>query len=182
MIGLKRGTVKLYVHQKEWETEAKNTILKLKDILGGVIKNIAHIGSTSIPGIMAKPIIDIALAVDDFNDILAFEAVLRNRGFYYRPNADIANQLLFACGNFYDGTGDMQTHFIHIVLTDSIEWKGYISFKNYLINNPQAAKEYENLKLSLAEKVPIDKARARYLAGKHDFIVSVLEKARDYYI
>ena len=78
MIGLKRGTVKLCEHEKEWELEAQNTIDRLKQILGNVIKDIAHVGSTSILSIKAKPIIDIAVAVDDFNDILNFEKELKD--------------------------------------------------------------------------------------------------------
>ncbi len=181
MIGLKRGTVTLYEHDKEWEIEANNTILKLKSILGDVVKGIEHIGSTSITAIKAKPIIDIALAVDDFNDILAYEHQLEEAGFYYRPNVDIANQLLFACGSFYEGTGDLQTHFIHIVLTKSNEWKNYINFRDYLNITPDVAKEYENLKISLAMKNPVDRGRAKYLEGKHDFIIETLQNAHDYF-
>ena len=130
MIGLKRGTVKLFEHEKAWEIEAQNTIVRLRKILGNVIKDIQHVGSTSIFTIKAKPIIDIALAVDDFEDILAFEKELRDEGFYYRPKAQgsLQNQLLFACGNYYDGSGDIQTHFIHVVLTGSMDWINYINF------------------------------------------------------
>ena len=87
MIGLKRGTVQLCEHEKEWEIEAQNTIARLKEILGDVIKDIQHVGSTSILTIKAKPIIDIAVAVDEFDDILAYEKELKDAGFYYRPNA-----------------------------------------------------------------------------------------------
>lgn len=59
--------------RKEWEIEAQNTIARLKEILGDVIKDIQHVGSTSILTIKAKPIIDIAVAVDQFDDILACE-------------------------------------------------------------------------------------------------------------
>ena len=99
MIGLKRGTVQLCEHEKEWEIEAQNTISRLKQILGDVITDIQHVGSTSIPSIKAKPIIDIALAVDNFDDILAYEKELKDAGFYYRPGAQasLRNQLLFAC-------------------------------------------------------------------------------------
>lgn len=48
MIGLKRGTVKLCEHEREWEREAQNTIARLKQILGNVIKDIQHVGSTSV--------------------------------------------------------------------------------------------------------------------------------------
>lgn len=179
MIGLKRGTVKLCDHEKEWEIEAQNTIRRLKEVLGDVIKEIEHVGSTSILSIKAKPIIDIALAVDSFDDILAYEQELLEAGFYYRPKAQasLRNQLLFACGSYYDGSGDIQTHFIHVVLTGSMDWINYINFRDYLNNDPAAAKEYEALKVSLAEKAPIDAGREQYLKGKHDFIAYTLRKA-----
>lgn len=179
MIGLKRGTVQLYKHEKEWEIEAQNTIARLKDILGDVIKDIQHVGSTSILTIKAKPIIDIAVAVDKFDDILAYEKELKDAGFYYRPNtqAYLQDQLLFACGNFYDGTGDLQTHFIHVVRTNSMDWINYINFRDYLNSTPSIAKAYEDLKVSLAQQAPIDSGREKYLKGKHDFIVYTLRKA-----
>lgn len=179
MIGLKRGTVQLCEHEKEWEIEAQNTIARLKEILGDVIKDIQHVGSTSILTIKAKPIIDIALAVDDFDDILSYEKQLKDAGFYYRPNAQasLRDQLLFACGNYYDGTGDLQTHFIHVVLTGSMDWINYINFRDYLNKTPSAAKEYEDLKVSLAQQVPIDSGREKYLKGKRDFIIYTLRKA-----
>lgn len=179
MIGLKRGRVQLCEHEKEWEIEAQNTIARLKEILGDVIKDIQHVGSTSILTIKAKPIIDIALAVDDFDDILAYEKQLKDAGFYYRPNAQasIRDQLLFACGNYYEGTGELQTHFIHVVKTNSMDWINYINFRDYLNNTPSVAKEYEDLKVSLAQQVPVDSGREKYLKGKHDFIVYTLRKA-----
>ncbi len=174
MIGLKRGTVELCEHNKAWETEAKRTIEVLKDILGEVICDIAHVGSTSIKSIKAKPIIDIAVAVEDFKTVLEFESKLLEKGFYYRPKANMDNQLLFAKGSYYDGTGDMQTHFVHVVKKDSMEWINYQNFKNYLNENYDVAKQYEDLKISLAKKNPKDSGREKYLAGKHGFIQSVL--------
>lgn len=177
MIGLKRGTVKLYKHKKEWEIEAQNTISRLKMILGDIIQDIQHVGSTSILSIKAKPIIDIAIAVDDFNDILAFEQELKGNGFHYRPNANLGKQLLFASGSFYEGTGDLQTHFIHVTLTGSMDWINYINFRDYLNSTPSAAKEYENLKVSLSRQVPVENGREQYLKGKQSFIVYTLRKA-----
>jgi len=175
MIGLERGVVKLYDHEKEWEIEAQDTIARLKAILGDIIKDIQHVGSTAVTSIKAKPIIDIALAVDDFKDILAFEKELKEDGFYYRPKPleTLGNQLLFACGSYYDGSGNLQTHFIHVVLTGSMDWINYINFRDYLNSTPSVAKEYEKLKLTLA----IDCDRKEYLKGKHDFIVYTLRKA-----
>lgn len=180
MIGLKRGTVQLCDHEKVWEEEAQCTIKRLWDILGCIATDIQHVGSTSILTIKAKPIIDIAVAVNDFNDILAIEQELKANGFYYRPKSELGEQLLFASGNLYEGTGDIQTHFIHVVLTDSMEWRNYINFRDYLNNNPIVAKAYEELKISLANAAPVDAGREQYLAGKHDFIVYTLRKAMVY--
>ena len=176
MIGLKRGAVQLCEHEKEWEIEAQNTISRLRRILNPVIKEIQHVGSTSILTIKAKPIIDIAIAVDDFEDVLSYEKELKEAGFYYRPNR-IGEQLLFACGNYYDGTGDLQTHFIHVVLTDSTQWRNYINFRDYLNQKPSVAKAYEDLKVALTAAVPMDSGRDQYLKGKHDFINYTLRKA-----
>ena len=174
MLGLKRGEVALYPHQKEWELEAQNTICRLKEILGNIIIDIAHIGSTSVPTIKAKPIIDIAVAVDSFDRVLTLEEKLRKAGFYYLP--DIHEwQLLFASGSYYDGTAELQTHFIHVVKTGSTEWRDYVNFRDYLIANPEAAKEYEALKESLVSIT--DMNREKYTSSKHDFITQTLRKA-----
>ena len=180
MLGLKRGTVQLCEHEQAWEIEAQNTILRLKEILGAVIKDIQHVGSTSIPSIKAKPIIDIAIAVDDFEDVLLLEEELKKQGFYYRPKVDLGEQLLFASGSYYDSTGDLQTHFIHIVKTGSMDWRNYINFRDYLNSTPDVAKVYEDLKVLLAKQAPVDNGREKYLRGKHDFIVYTLRKALVY--
>ena len=121
-LGLKRGTVALVPHETSWEVEAARTIEKLKRILGNVAVGIQHVGSTAILGICAKPIVDIAVAVRSFADINAMQAELENQGFYRRSWND-EDQELFACGSYYDGTGDKQTHFIHVVLADSRDWR-----------------------------------------------------------
>lgn len=141
MLGLKRGAVALYPHEKAWETEAQATMARLRQILGPVAVEMAHVGSTAIPTIQAKPILDIAVAVDDFDALLAYEKQLRAAGFYYRPNAQagVRGQLLFASGSYYDGSGDLQTHFIHIVRTGSVDWQNYILFRDYLCTHPDTA-------------------------------------------
>lgn len=180
MLGLKRGTVQLYEHEQAWEIEAQNTISRLKEILGSVIKDIQHVGSTSILTIKAKPIIDIAVAVDSLEAVLRFEEEMKKQGFYYRPKVDLGKQLLFASGSYYDGTGELQTHFIHVVKAGSMDWRNYINFRDYLNNIPAVAKEYEKLKVTLAKQAPVDDGREKYLKGKHDFIAYTLRKALVY--
>lgn len=176
-LGLKRGTVRLCPHEKEWEAEAGRTVMLLKEILGGAAKDVQHVGSTAIISIKAKPIVDIAVAADDFADVLALEDALREHGFYYRPGSVGGAQLLFARGSYYDGTGEEQTHFIHVVKAGGPEWLNYINFRDYMNAFPAAAKKYEALKERLASERPVDPGREFYLAGKRDFITAALRKA-----
>ena len=176
-LGLKRGTVALVPHEKAWEEEAARTVEKLKSILGEAAGDIQHVGSTAIPAICAKPIVDIAVAARSFADIEAKEPELQARSIYRRSWND-ETQLLFACGSYYDGTGDRQTHFIPVVLAGGKEWRDYLNFRDYLNAFPAEAKAYEALKLSLAAARPDDAGREKYTAGKHDFVRDILRKAQ----
>lgn len=181
-IGLPRGNVKLYPHCREWELEGVRTVAELKQLLQGVAVFVTHVGSTSIPSIPAKPIIDVAVAVRDFDLVLEKQELLRQHGYHYRPSVeDLGRQLLFAKGSFYEGTGDLQTHFIHVVKLDSYEWWDYENFRCYLTEFNDVAIKYAELKLRLARANPTDNGREKYLAGKRDFIQDILEKASKYY-
>ena len=176
MIGLQRGIVALYDHETEWVVNAAQTIEKLKRIFGSVATEIRHIGSTAIGQIKAKPIIDIVVAVHDFAEVINLVPLLEAEGFLYRPNGNLENQLLFACGD-YEHKDGKQTHFIHVVKKNSMEYLNYINFCNYLNAKPTIAKQYESLKISLAETCKNDPGRERYLQGKADFISYTLRKA-----
>ena len=176
MLGLPRGTVALYPHETEWEEEAARTIAALRAILGDAASDMQHVGSTAIRSIMAKPIVDIAVAADDLDRLLKKREPLERAGFYYR-GVRLEGQLLFARGSFYDGSGDCQTHFIHVVPTGSRDWRDYIRFRDCLNANASLAKEYESLKLSLAREAPVDGGRKQYLDGKHAFVQRTLRTA-----
>ena len=169
---MKRGTVYLEPHQEEWERAAEETIQTLKNILGSVAVDIQHIGSTSIRTISAKPSIDIAVAVNDYELVLnkcdeleKAEIVCR---FDERPE-----QLLFVMGDFEK---DTRSHHIHVVLYGSDEWNNYINFRDYLNSSIEAAKEYEAVKLRLSEQYPDD--RIAYTDGKQEVIDRLLVEAR----
>ena len=174
-IGLKRGTVVLSDHDSQWETIAAQTIKQLWRVFGSVAKDIQHVGSTAIINIQAKPIIDIAVAVDDFTEVDALIPALENAGFL-RRHWETDDQMLFAVGDYVKPDG-MVTHFIHAVKTDSTDWHNYINFRNYLNANPSIAKAYETLKVRLAAENPLDKGREKYIAGKAEFIKQTLQDA-----
>ncbi len=169
---MKRGTVYLEPHQSEWERAAEETISTLKNILGSITADIQHIGSTSIKVISAKPIIDIAVAVNDYELILSKRDVLEKANIVFRFD-ERPDQLLFVMGDFEK---DTRSHHIHVLLYGSDEWNNYINFRDYLNSSIEAAKEYEAVKLRLADQYPDD--RIAYTDGKQEVIDRLLEKAR----
>ena len=169
---MKRGTVYLEPHQSEWERSAGETIRTLKNILGSVAVDIQHIGSTSIKTISAKPIIDIAVAVNDYELILSKRDVIEKADIVFRFD-ERPEQLLFVMGDFKK---DTRSHHIHVVLYGSDEWNNYINFRDYLNSNMEAAREYEAVKLRLSEQYPDD--RIAYTDGKQEVINKLLEEAR----
>ncbi|MGM9638925.1 MAG: GrpB family protein [Butyricicoccaceae bacterium] len=171
MLGLKRGTVALLPYQDIWQQEALAAIDSLKAILGGAAIDIQHVGSTAIPTIRAKPILDIVVGVSRPEDILPYTGSLEQAGFFFRGQ-DVPGQLLFVRGDLRQ---DTRTHHIHIVSWNGPAWKDYIGFRDYLIADPQKAAAYEACKQALALRFPND--RAAYTAGKQEIIGRLLAEA-----
>ena len=169
MIGLKRGTVKLVPHQKEWVENAEHTVRVLKQLLGDTAVDIQHVGSTAIFSIHAKPIIDLAVAVNDLHDILPFTEMLRQHHIIFRGEA-VAGEVLFVMGDH-----DIRTHHIHVVKWNGREWNNYINFRDYLNAFPEKAKMYDSCKQKLAMQFSND--RKSYTAGKQELIERLLAEA-----
>ncbi len=169
-LGLKRGTVQLEPHDKQWDVAAIQIIKKLKSILGDDAIDIQHIGSTAIPTIKAKPIIDIVVGVDDFKRVMLHNEQLHKEGIFYR-GSDVEHQLLYAMGNMEN---DTRTHHIHIVKWNGTEWKNYIHFRDYLHANENMALQYEKLKEEMKHKYADD--RVAYTNGKRNMINKILGK------
>ncbi len=174
-IGLKHGKVELADHDTEWEINAAQTIERLWQAFGSVAKDIQHVGSTAIQPIKAKPIIDLAVAVDDFSEVEALQTRLENAGFL-RRHWETDEQMLFAVGDYTTPDG-VVTHFIHVVKTDSMDWHNYLNFRDYLNAKLAVARRYETLKIKLAAENQSDKGREKYLAGKRGFIEKTLQDA-----
>ncbi|GHU36831.1 hypothetical protein FACS1894105_07860 [Clostridia bacterium] len=177
MIGLRHGTVELADHDPEWENIAAETIQRLSRVLGSAAKDIQHVGSTAIRGIKAKPIIDIAVAVDNFAEVEALTPALEAVEFVYRKKEFEDTQLLYARGD-YSAPDGIVTHFVHVVKTDSRDWSNYLNFRDYMNAHPEDACKYEVLKMRLAAENPTDSDREKYTVGKHDFIVEMLQIAQ----
>ena len=171
MLGLKRETVMLLPHQKEWIENAGLMIKLLKKLLGSKAVDVQHIGSTAIPAIHAKPIIDLVVGVYNLSEISSESERLSQHGIVFRGE-DVAGQLLFVAGDFEK---DTRTHHIHVVQWNGKEWNHYINFRDYLNYFPEKAKQYDANKQKLALQYPND--RKRYTAEKQQLIAQFLKEA-----
>ena len=173
MLGLKRGTVELFPHEQEWEVRAQQIIDLLWEVLGDAARDIQHVGSTSITHICAKPILDIAVGMDDPEQILAFVPALEERGVIFRNHgADDEGGLLFVTGDF---EADTRSSHVHVVVWRGKAWYDYINFRDYLNAVRPQALRYEQRKRELAARFADD--RVQYTEGKGPLIALLLEQA-----
>ena len=170
MLGLEKGFVRLLPHDEHWHQLFDEEKARLQDVIGEFVLSIEHVGSTSVCGIAAKPILDMAVAIENQGNGEKCVAPLENIGYEYRGENGIA-------GRFYFNKGfPARTHHLHILPADSEDLKNHLAFRDYLLQNPRAAQEYDRLKKDLAEKYPND--REAYLDGKAEFVQKILKAAR----
>ena len=171
MIGLKRGTVKLTPHNPKWLSIFEKEKQALFRILGDLVVDIQHIGSTSIPGIQAKPIIDISVGIKSMKDSRKFIPLLESIGYEYRPDfGGPTIQLLFV-----RGPEEKRTHYLHLMKHNGSIWKNDLTFRDFLRKDKKRAKQYSELKQDLAAKYADN--RATYTASKADFIHQTIKLA-----
>ena len=172
-LGLKRGTAELAEYDPEWEILATKTINRLWYIFGSIAMDIQHFGSTAIKNIKAKPIIDIAVAVDDFKKIDALISIMEQEGFLgYR----IINEEWHLFTAYTDSTCSADTYHIHIFKNKSIQWQNCMYFRDYMNANLCAAHDYEQCKIVLVKKFKND--REAYRENKNYFIEQILKYGR----
>jgi GrpB-like predicted nucleotidyltransferase (UPF0157 family) len=169
MIGLERCIVRLVPYTAEWKRLFEQEKARLQAAVGDYVLDIQHVGSTSIPGMVAKPILDIGIAVQSFEKAFVCIEPMVQLGYEYHGEHGIPRRHLFV-------KGDPRTHHVHMNEITSRDWENLVVFRDYLIQHPEAAQEYTELKLELAQRFPTD--RQAYLDGKSSLIERVLQLAR----
>jgi GrpB-like predicted nucleotidyltransferase (UPF0157 family) len=153
----------------------------LKCLPPGLIRRIEHYGSTAVPGLAAKPIIDMLVEVTDLDETKARVApVLEAQGYdyFWRPTWGDDVPPFYAWFIKRDSVSGTRTHHIHMI-TGSPEFAPHwdaLGFRDYLIEQPEIASEYEQLKRRLAKMHPSD--RMAYTSGKSEFVSRVMRQAR----
>lgn len=149
----------------QYEQEKQQVLLAL----GNTVTNIQHIGSTSVPGLAAKPVIDMLLGLSQIPPLPKQISNLEAIGYRYYGELGIP-------GRHYFRKGMPRTHQIHAVLTDSEFWQSHILFRDFLRNNSQAAQRYEILKRKLAQEFECD--RTSYTNSKAPLIEQLLIESK----
>ena len=160
-------------YNPNWKLLFQEEVLQIRQVLNAnLITRIEHFGSTAIPGLAAKPIIDLLVGVSSLEEAKQ-DAIspLESLGYaYWRDNPNPYRMFLVK------GLppNSPRTHHIHMVEPDSILWERLL-FRDYLRENRDEAARYERLKRDLAQRFPSD--REAYTAGKAEYIKSVMQKA-----
>jgi GrpB-like predicted nucleotidyltransferase (UPF0157 family) len=171
MLGLRRGSVQLVPYNPAWATLFEAERARLQHALHPDALDIQHIGSTAVPGLAAKPIIDLGIAVADETIVMASVPRLTALGYTYRGYRG-ADQ-----GYFFDlGPDGHLTHYLHMLLISDSGWWNYLRFRDYLRAHPSAGDAYQQLKQNLATRYAAD--RAAYSAAKTTFIQHILAADR----
>lgn len=163
-------TVKIEEYNDEWPFYYQVEKRKIEEVMTDKAIAIEHIGSTSVQGLGAKPIIDFMVGVKDLKEVESFIEPLAGIGYEHVFHKEFPNRRFFRRGQWRAGT-----HHLHIYVYGSEEWNNNILFRDYLKTHPETLKQYNQLKKELAEKYPHD--RVAYTNAKHPFIIDVIQKA-----
>lgn len=168
MVGLKSGTVKLNPYDTAWPRRFRQEAARLRRYLGGARCQIEHIGSTAVPGLDAKPIIDIALCIPSFKQLPLWIRRLERAGYEYKGEYGLPGRHFFT-------RGTPVTQHLHLVQPTSEHWQRWLTFRDYLRANPVEAQRYNAAKQALARKFPED--RNAYTRAKTPIINRLLKRA-----
>jgi GrpB-like predicted nucleotidyltransferase (UPF0157 family) len=167
-----RPSVRIADYDSRWSSMFEEARAEILAACGPSLVAVEHIGSTSVRGLGAKPIIDIMAAVGRLDDARQLIEPLAALGYEYVPEheASLPDRRFFRRG--LRGAG---THHLHVVELGSREWRQHLLFRDYLRAHPDTAAGYERLKRELAATHATD--RGAYTAAKTPFIESVVERA-----
>jgi GrpB-like predicted nucleotidyltransferase (UPF0157 family) len=159
-------------YNPNWSKQFENEKGKLKEILSDKVISIEHIGSTSVEGLGAKPILDIAIGINDLEIVNEFIEPLKQLGYEFVYHKEFPERRFFRKEKWRAGT-----HHLHFYQFEGEHWNNQILFRNYLRNNPDVLIEYNQLKIDLARNYRFD--REAYTENKAPFIQKVLQKAKE---
>lgn len=151
-------------YDAQWERDFLRIKDELDEAVGQLAMGIEHVGSTSVRGLSAKPIIDIDVIIKDRAALEEVVTALGKIGYRHEGNLGIAGREAFK----YEGKEHLRKHHLYVCPADSPELKRHIAFRDYLRTHPDAVREYSRIKEEGAQQFPDD--IERYIDHKSPFI------------
>jgi GrpB-like predicted nucleotidyltransferase (UPF0157 family)/GNAT superfamily N-acetyltransferase len=144
-------------------------------VLSRIPCEIEHIGSTAVPGLLAKPIVDVAVGLTTSLSVDPVIVALKNAGYRYRGDAGNSGGHVFV----RESSELIRTHHVHVLLLDDPQWQDYLLFRDFLRQNTVARETYAAQKRALAARYPKD--RKSYSRSKEPIVLRLLDEARRCY-
>ncbi len=163
--------IEVVPYDPDWSNRFKMEADEITSVFEQEVVAIHHIGSTAIPSISAKPIIDILVEVKDIKKIDIFNAEMIKRGYQSKGEFGITDRRFFIKGDEVN-----RTHHIHVFESGHPEIERHLNFRDYMVTHPGEAETYGRLKEELAQKYPED--IEGYIAGKDEQIKRTDRKAK----
>ncbi len=178
----KKRVIKVIPYTNEWRDQFEGIRNVLVERLDSLILGVEHVGSTSVPGLAAKPILDIDVIISDRDKLDIVMEALSQLGYDHKGDLGIAGREAFSRRDNkvpWDGTGRIWNvhHHLYVCAKNSSELIQHIAFRDYLKHNPEDAREYADVKMRAAENYPHD--IEGYMAEKAECIERILEKAKN---
>lgn len=161
--------VEVTPYNPQWISKFKKEAHTLHNIFGSEIIEIHHIGSTSVRGLKAKPIIDMMPVVKEINRMNEFNIAMAAIGYEPREENGIPGRRYFQKG------GDNRTHHVHIYELGNPEIERHLVFRDYLRSHPDAVKKYGDLKEELSQRFTYD--IEAYIKGKEHLVLEIERNA-----
>lgn len=165
--------IEVCAYQREWNDLFEREATNIQKILKGELLETHHIGSTSVNGMKAKPVIDIMVTVQNIDQIEKYNPSMAIIGYQSKGENGLAGRRYFEKG------GDQRTHHVHIYQAGNPEVVRHIAFRDYLRSHPEVAKQYSDVKQDLANRFPYD--AESYINGKAPLVSEIEKQALAWY-
>jgi GrpB-like predicted nucleotidyltransferase (UPF0157 family) len=162
--------IRIVDHDPAWAGLAREELARVAQALGEAAVRLEHVGSTSVPGLGAKPIIDMQVSVVDIDRMDDYVGPLEGLGYLFAPDPAFPDYHYFAKPHTRP-----RTHHLHVCQHASDQERRHLAVRDYLRAHPEEAARYEALKRELVSRHPND--RLAYVAGKDAFMLDLEARA-----
>jgi len=161
-------TIVVVDYDPGWPAVFEELRARIWPVVRDVAISIEHVGSTAVPGLAAKPVVDISVVVSTAATVPTGITRLASLGYRHRGNLGVADRDAFVA------PGSLPSHHLYLCPADSLALRNHLAVRDYLRTHPQAAGEYGTLKKQLAGRFAHD--IEGYVAGKTDTILAILRR------